>query len=70
MKFWLNIISYGLNIAFGLILLYIFAYIAKTGRYLQEPNPFIVYGEIAMSLAILAFGFYMVIRSTRNPGIK
>ena len=62
MKYWLNIISYALNIAFGVVLLYPFTYIALTGRYLHEANGFILYGEIVMSVAIVVFGVGMVLR--------
>ncbi len=66
MNYWLNIISYTLNITFGILLLYPFGYIALTGRYLHEARGFILYGEIGMSVAIVVFGVAMVIRDIRR----
>jgi hypothetical protein len=63
---WANIVSYALNVAFGLLLLYTFAYIAKEGQYLHTANGFILYFEIVMAVCIVVFGIAMLISNARG----
>lgn len=62
-----DIIAYILVIACGLVFTYIFTTILLTGGYMAvEPNVYILWAEIAMSVLIFSFGLYCFIDALRK----